>query len=216
MLRTMVLFVLFGSLVPLMTSGTENPGPNVVPLPGLPAFPTEPGWDFQSSSARKAKAKFDVARRQAEENFSRAVSTARKALAEDLEAAMKEATQLGNLDEALKLRAALESVRREEAAGGVPGYCPPYLPVGRWKVDFTNGVGEACEVRKEGTAFVSEPQRSAEAKVEAKDGTVLLVYRDDRVERWTPAGHGMIVEHWFPIARFPSVSPVLGYAQRVP
>ena len=34
---------------------------------------------------------------------------------------------------------------------------PNNLPIGRWTIDFANGVKEACEVHKDGTASVVEP-----------------------------------------------------------
>ena len=48
--------------------------------------------------------------------------------------------------------------------------------------------------------------------MEIKDGSVVIVYQDDRIERWTPVGKRMIVEHWYPGARFPAGGPVLGIA----
>lgn len=89
------------------------------------------------------------------------------------------------------------------------------LPVGRWNVEFANGVKEGCEVRKDGTASVEEPLRTAAGKVEIKNGSVVIVYQDDRVERWTPVGKRMVVEHWFPGAQFPCGRPVLGIADMV-
>jgi hypothetical protein len=87
------------------------------------------------------------------------------------------------------------------------------VPAGRWNVEFTNGVKEVCEVRKDRTASVTEPARTSTAKVEVNDGSVLFLYEDDRVERWTPVGKRMVVEHWHPGAPFPSGTPVLGIAE---
>jgi hypothetical protein len=89
------------------------------------------------------------------------------------------------------------------------------LPVGRWSVEFANGVKEVCEVRKDRTVSVVEPLRSATGKAEVQGGSVVIVYQDDRVERWTPVGKRMVVEHWYPGARFPSGTPVLGIAEVV-
>jgi hypothetical protein len=91
---------------------------------------------------------------------------------------------------------------------------PARLPVGRWSVTFANGVEEDCEIRKDGTASVVEPRRASDAKVEVKDGSFLIVYQDDRVERWTPVGAKLIVEHWHPGTQFPSGNPVVGIAKR--
>jgi hypothetical protein len=84
---------------------------------------------------------------------------------------------------------------------------------GKWNVEFANGVKEMCEVRKDRTVSVVEPLRTSTGKAEVKDGSVVLVYQDDRVERWTPIGKRMVVEHWYPGAQFPSGTPVLGIAE---
>ena len=86
---------------------------------------------------------------------------------------------------------------------------------GKWNVEFTNGVKEVCQIRTDRTASVAEPLRTSSGKVEIKDGSVVIVYQDDRVERWTPVGKRMVVEHWYPSARFPSGTPVRGIADGV-
>jgi hypothetical protein len=105
------------------------------------------------------------------------------------------------------------------ARGGRPPEltAPPQgrLPVGRWSVAFTNGVKEVCEVRQDGTASVVEPLRSAEGKVAVHDSSVVICFQDDRVERWTPVGRRMIVEHWFPGTTFPAGMAVLGIGDAV-
>ena len=83
---------------------------------------------------------------------------------------------------------------------------------GKWNVEFTNGVKEVCQIRKDRTASVAEPLRTSNGKVEVKDGSVVIVYQDDRVERWTPVGKRMVVQHWHPGTPFPSGTPVLGIA----
>jgi hypothetical protein len=86
------------------------------------------------------------------------------------------------------------------------------LPAGKWSVEFANGVMEQVEAKADGAVAVSEPARSAGGKTMALQGSVLLVYEDDRVERWTPVGKRMVVEHWFPAAQFPNGAPVRGIA----
>jgi hypothetical protein len=86
---------------------------------------------------------------------------------------------------------------------------------GTWNIEFTNGVKEVCEIRKDRTASVAESLRTSNGKVEVKDGSVVIVYQDDRVERWTPVGKRMVVEHWYPGVQFPTGTPVLGIADGV-
>jgi len=88
------------------------------------------------------------------------------------------------------------------------------LPAGRWSVEFANGVVETCEIKKDGTASVVEPKRAAAGKVTLKDGSILIACEDDRLERWTPVGKRMVVEHWYPGSQVPVVTPVLGIAER--
>jgi hypothetical protein len=88
------------------------------------------------------------------------------------------------------------------------------LPAGRWTVKFANGVVETCEIKKDGTASVVEPRRTAGGKVAVKDGSFIINCEDDRLERWTPVGKRMVVEHWYPGSQVPVVTPVLGIAER--
>jgi hypothetical protein len=90
---------------------------------------------------------------------------------------------------------------------------PDNLPIGRWSVAFANGVKEACEIRKDGTASVMEPLRTSIGKAEVKEGSVVFVFEDDRIERWKPVSGKMVVEHWASSAQFPSGTPVLGIGE---
>ena len=84
------------------------------------------------------------------------------------------------------------------------------LPVGKWTIEFANGVNEVCEIRKDGTSSVVEPLRSSRGKAELKDRAVVIFFEDDRVERWTQVGKRFVVEHWAASAQFPFGTPVLG------
>jgi hypothetical protein len=88
------------------------------------------------------------------------------------------------------------------------------LPVGKWNVEFANGVTEVCEIRNDGTASVVEPRRTADGKATIKGNSALLSFDDDRVERWTPIGKRFVVEHWFPGSQVPTGTAVLGIAER--
>ena len=101
------------------------------------------------------------------------------------------------------------------------------LPVGKWNVEFTNGVKEVCDIFTfdgDGHATVVEPRRRSRGRVVLQDGSVVMIFNDDRVERWTPIGKRFVVEHWFPgsvlpIAnpvRLPTTTLVLGIAERTP
>jgi hypothetical protein len=108
---------------------------------------------------------------------------------------------------------------------------PPESPViGRWKVQFANGVVEACRISTNGTALVSEPERTSGGRTQVRSGATVIAYEDDRAERWTAVGAKYVVEHWCPIPpglkRMPGTvsnpgfdfshpAPVLGIADRV-
>ena len=50
------------------------------------------------------------------------------------------------------------------------------LPVGKWNVDFTNGVTEVCDVFNfdGGHATVDEPRRRSRGKVVVKGGSIVM------------------------------------------
>jgi hypothetical protein len=86
--------------------------------------------------------------------------------------------------------------------------------VGKWNVKFANGVTEVCKIRKDGIASVVEPLRTSGGKGVVKDGMIVIVFDDDRIERWKMVGKQFVVEHWFPGAQFPTGTPVRGIAKR--
>jgi hypothetical protein len=91
----------------------------------------------------------------------------------------------------------------------------PVLPVvGKWTIEFANGVKESCEVRADGTASVVEPLRSSDGKAVVKDNAVVITFNDDRLERWTVVGRRAVVEHWYPASQFPCGTPVRGIGDR--
>ena len=87
------------------------------------------------------------------------------------------------------------------------------LPVARWNIEFANGVKEVCEVCKDGSASVAEPRRSSIGKAEVKAGAIVLVFQDDRVERWTPVGATDNRRALGDERQFPSGTPVLGIGE---
>jgi len=87
---------------------------------------------------------------------------------------------------------------------------------GQWTVKFDNGVSEWCTLGKDRTASVLETRRKAAGKTEVRDGSLLVIYDDDRVERWNAVGRRAVVEHWFPAAAYPRKTPVMGIAETSP
>jgi hypothetical protein len=90
----------------------------------------------------------------------------------------------------------------------------PQLPVGKWRVEFANGVIETCEIAQDGSSSVVEPRRSSPGKWTVKDGAVLITSNDDRLERWRHVDGRWVVDHRCPVAAYPEGSPVRGVAKR--
>ena len=85
---------------------------------------------------------------------------------------------------------------------------------GAWRIDFTNGVSETCTIERSGKAELKEPLRKAKGQLEENErGVSIIMFDDDRIERWTPVGKRYIVEHWFPGSQYPKAPPVLGIAE---
>jgi hypothetical protein len=105
----------------------------------------------------------------------------------------------------------LTSAKDPAALSAMPG---SKWPIGVWRVEFANGVAQTSDVAQDGTASVVEPGRSSPGKVIASGRAVMIVFEDDRIERWTPVGNRQIVEHWGSTAQWPTSPPVLGIADR--
>jgi len=97
-----------------------------------------------------------------------------------------------------------------------PARDPPKatLPVGRWRVEFANGVKESVSIGNGGESNVEELRRRCVGMAEVKGASVVIAFGDDRIERWTPVGDRYVVEHWFPTSRLPVTAPVVGIADR--
>jgi hypothetical protein len=100
-------------------------------------------------------------------------------------------------------------------AFSVDGSAYKRVPIGQWRVEFSNRVVQTVDVARNGEATVSEPLRRAKANPEVTGPTtVVFKYSDDRVERWTRVGAKHVVEHWYPAQTYPSGVPELGIAER--
>jgi hypothetical protein len=91
----------------------------------------------------------------------------------------------------------------------------PTLPLGKWRVEFVNGVVEICELGPDGVASVVEPLRSSPGKWTVRDRAVVIASDDDRTERWSLVDGKWVVEHWCPSSEFPRGQAVVGFAARV-
>jgi hypothetical protein len=90
----------------------------------------------------------------------------------------------------------------------------PAHPVGKWRITFANGVIETCDIRPDGTTDEAEPLRSPPGRWKEVNGSVVVTFDDDRLERWTRDGDRWRVEHWCPVTAYPGNPPVVGTAKR--
>lgn len=97
----------------------------------------------------------------------------------------------------------------------VPAGVASGLPAGVWKVQFANSVVEICEIRPDGTASVVEPRRSSTGRIAIHGQAFVIMFEDDRIERWTPVGKRLVVEHWPTSAQWPTSPAVLGIADAI-
>jgi len=88
------------------------------------------------------------------------------------------------------------------------------LPVGKWQIEFTNGVVETCKIRANGYAFEAEPLRKSPGKATTQGNSIVIAFDDNRTERWTRLDRRWLVEHWCPSKAFPHGKPELGVAER--
>ncbi len=174
--------------------------PVFLPEPAAPAAKPERVAALIKQLGDKAFAKREAARKELEDIGEPALAALRKAATsgDDLEIRRRSERIILTI----AARAAEAAIKRQLAAFQ-----------GKWKVEFTNGVKEVCEIRTDRTASVAEPLRTSNGKAEVNGGSVVIAYQDNRVERWTPVGKRMVVEHWHPGAPFPSGTPVLGIAE---
>ena len=69
--------------------------------------------------------------------------------------------------------------------------------------------------KEDGVAFVTEPGRTSPGKWSVRDRAIVIIFDDDRLERWQLFERRWVVEHWCPSAAFPDQNPVVGNAQQV-
>lgn len=80
-----------------------------------PADGQEDVWSFRSKTAKSAKAKYDLAEKDALAAMERAILKARAQLIQELSGAMKAATRSEDLDDAVKIRAAISTLKELQA-----------------------------------------------------------------------------------------------------
>ena len=135
------------------------------------------------------------------------MAAAREAAARELNEAMRLATRAGDLDEANKIKRALDDLAQDTPAPAAgPGAAPGSArgPVGRWDMRYSNGVRRDYEIRPDGTVAWSSSNRAGKGKVERiENGWLVADDGDGNAERLTLAGDRLFIEHFHPAARYP-------------
>jgi hypothetical protein len=88
--------------------------------------------------------------------------------------------------------------------------------VGRWNTEFANGIHEEHELRPDGTVTVRniEQNWSCEGRMTFDGQQVTITYDNERIERWTPVGSRMVLEHWRPASQIPIQPALFGIGTR--
>jgi hypothetical protein len=96
-----------------------------------------------------------------------------------------------------------------------PTWADEALPrlFGSWVIKYDNGVQGYYTLRATKTASIWEPGRDTAGKIEVRDGDVVVVNDDGRMQRWTPVGRRAVVEHWEKAADYPGKATVVGIAE---
>ena len=156
----------------------------------------------------------------AEKDYAELIDKERNKLIEELEAALKKETSSGNLEEAIKLKDAIASLKSQTST---PNQQSGQL-LGFWKIQYNDGAvrfnqfllqnGQPAVVR-----YVNPRDKSSDkGTVMIQDGTVVVKYeRYPAVERFNLNGERLFVEHWTvsgdsSIDRYPNL---LGIATKV-
>jgi len=179
-----------------------------------------------STYQRKVKAAeqdFDKVVSSAQKNFAEVVAREREELIDALEDVLKQETSKGNLEEAVKLKSAISSLKSQAAEEGIANQQAGRF-LGLWRIQYHDGVvrynqffvqnGQPMAMR-----FVNPREKHTDqGAVMVKDGMVLVKYKNyPAIEQFHINADRLFVEHWIisedsSIERYPNL---LGIATNV-
>ena len=167
----------------------------------------------KSVAAKAALRKYEKVAEKAQQAYARELDVARKAAAAELANAMKAATRAANLDEANRIKAAIDGLKGDpagppakgaKAAGGGGGVGLG----GKWNSVYIGPENRHVhEFREDGTVrneFVGRAEWTA--KLERDDDGNIIARFPDFLERYTLAGGRLFVEQFHP-GRYPDQHP---------
>jgi hypothetical protein len=168
------------------------------------------GDEPKSAAAKSALRKYEKVAEKAQQTYAREVDAARKAAAAELTTAMKAATRAANLDEANRIKAAIDGLKSDEPAAAAASPAKSRGGsglVGAWQVVYIGGNQHVHEFREDGTVvntFVDQAKWTA--KVE-RDGDHVIAKYPQFTERYTVAGDRLFVEQFSPGSLYPNLPP---------
>lgn len=156
---------------------------------------------LKSRQARNAVSSYQRKVESATKDYEKAVSKERDKLINELEDTLKKETANGNLDEALKLKSAIESLKKQSGINDLAGNSPQM--VGTWKLQFSDGVMRYQQfLLRNGQPYALRfrelgGELNDEGPVVLRDGKAYIRYKNWAItERFTLDGDRLIVEHW--------------------
>src|SRR5258706_1428211 len=171
---------------------------------GAADSPAPPTSGAALSAERRYQAAIDKARKEC----ARATIAADKQRIADLAAVLKTAMIAKDLKEAEQIGAAKPAAEAalKEHSGAEWGDASAYL--GKWKIRYTSNVHKTYVINRTGSVEWTEESRTG------KLNGGLLEFDDGRLERITPVGDRLLVEHWTVKGSYPNEFPILGIAIR--
>lgn len=158
--------------------------------------------NLKSRQARNAVSSFNRKVDAARKEYDEVVSKEREKMIEELENALKKETTEGNLDEAIKLKSAIESLNQEAGVDPMANRKQPGI-TGLWKLQFSDGLIRYQQfVLRNGNPYTLRFREIGgkiddQGSVEVRDGKAYVRYQNWAIlERFTIDGDRLIVEHW--------------------
>lgn len=158
---------------------------------------------FKSTVASRAVREFHSRGNKATKKFLEEKEDATEELISELQKVLKETTQEGDLEEALKIQNSIDVLKKDIQA--VPSALASSNLVGRWKIRYSNAGVYYNDIIKNGDGFKIkrwiEPDKKLETVPELlmNNGEIWIVWnkgeRRDRVQL-LPDGR-IFIEHWF-------------------
>jgi hypothetical protein len=156
----------------------------------------DPG--LTSALARGAMRKYDLALKEARDEYDAKTLKARRTAVQELEIAIKDITQAGNLDEANRINALIKDL---DAADTGESSTAPLK--GKWEVTFNTGARHTYTMRDGMIVEQRGNEKPSTLKLK-RNGNDVIAESGDDIERFTVMGNRLVVEVFRPRSRYPN------------